>query len=249
MKGNTHPDYQQTSLKAREEAFTSKVNDVINTEILGRGNNKWQFTVPLEVSKTSGEGNVIGTISIENTKARALVENIEKIVPVCLPPEESGRIQKQTDAITNYRESMKIVRKKEGTYTSEELKSYQRHMSIFGNIWIELHSKRGMTNYIHMGISGHILEYMVEWGNLYKYSQQGWESLNSLIKKFFFLRTNKGGGKSDNRSRLLPIARLFQRQLLWISGFADKFLSHEDDGEQYLSDNMDDDDEFAIINV
>eukprot|EP00978_Attheya_sp_CCMP212_P011442 scaffold28222_cov63-Attheya_sp.AAC.3 len=36
---------------------------------------------------------------------------------------------------------------------------------------------------------------MEEWGNLNKYSQQGWESLNALIKAFFFRRTNRGGGQ------------------------------------------------------
>ena len=64
-----------------------------------------------------------------------------------------------------------------------------------------------------------------EWKNLYRFSQQGWELLNSLIKRFFFLRTNKGGGKNTSRSRLIPIARLFQRRILWLSGLAEKFLS------------------------
>ena len=78
-----------------------------------------------------------------------------------------------------------------------------------------------------MIVAGHILEYMKEWRNLYRYSQQGWESLNLLIKRFFFLRTNKGGGKNTSRSRLIPIARLFQRRLLWLSGLAEKFLNAE----------------------
>jgi hypothetical protein len=33
--------------------------------------------------------------------------------------------------------------------------------------------------------SGHIKYYMEEHRNLYKYSQQGWESLNSKVKQFF----------------------------------------------------------------
>ena len=43
---------------------------------------------------------------------------------------------------------------------------------------------------------GHILQYMSEWGNLNRFSQQGWEALNALIKLFFFRRTNKGGHNS-----------------------------------------------------
>ena len=75
-----------------------------------------------------------------------------------------------------------------------------------------------------MKISGHVYKYMVEWGNLYKYSQQEWESLNSLIKRFFFLCTNKGGGRHSTRTRLIPIACLFQRRILWMSGLAEIFL-------------------------
>ena len=131
---------------------------------------------------------------MENTKVRALIENLEKHIPVCLPPEEVERINDWTIALDSYRRSMTILRKKDGNYTLAELREYQEHMGIFGNVWVKLHQQRGQTNYIHMGISGHIYKYMKEWGNLYKFSQQGWESLNSLIKRFFFLRTNKGGG-------------------------------------------------------
>ena len=44
-------------------------------------------------------------------------------------------------------------------------------------------------------------------------------------KTIFFLQTNKGGGKNTSRSQLIPIARLFQRRLLWLSGLAENFLS------------------------
>ena len=79
-KGKTHPLYQQNSQKEREIVFTEKVEEVINSQILGSGFNKWQFQVPLETSKRPGEGTIIGTINIENTKARKIAENIDKLV-------------------------------------------------------------------------------------------------------------------------------------------------------------------------
>ena len=61
---------------------------------------------------------------------------------------------------------------------------------------------------------------MKRWGNLTKYSQQGWEALNALIKLFFFRQTSKGGYRSGNdvwdKSKLLPIADLIQRRMFWI---------------------------------
>ena len=81
-KGGTHSSYQQTPIKTREESFCSSVNDVINNNILGSGMNKWHFLVPIEVSKTLGVGNIIVTISIENTKVREPVNNIDILLPI-----------------------------------------------------------------------------------------------------------------------------------------------------------------------
>ena len=115
---------------------------------------------------------------------------------------------------------MKIMRKKGKDYTPEELKTYQSHADEFFQIWVELHSRQGVTNYIHMVGSGHMYEYMKRWGNLTKYSQQGWEALNALIKLFFFRRSNKGGknsaGQAGSKSKLIPIAKLLQRRFFWI---------------------------------
>ena len=101
---------------------------------------------------------------MENTKVRALIENLEKLIPVCLPPEEVERINDWTIALDSYRRSMTILWKKDGNYTLAEWREYQEHMGIFGNVWVKLHQQRGQTNYIHMGISGHIYKYMNEWG-------------------------------------------------------------------------------------
>ena len=67
----------------------------------------------------------------------------------------------------------------------EELKSFVEHAYDFFLLWVELYGHQGVTNYIHMIGSVHFDEYMSKWGNLNKYSQQGWEALNALIKLFF----------------------------------------------------------------
>ena len=112
------------------------------------------------------------------------------------------------------------MRKKGENYTNEELEAYLFHADDFFQVWIKLHGQAGVGNYLHMIGSGHMLQYMIRWGNLTKYSQQGWEALNSLIKLFFFRRTNKGGGNSDgkasSKSKLIPIAKLIQRRFFWI---------------------------------
>jgi len=78
--------------------------------------------------------------------------------------------------------------------------------------------------------SGHIKYYMTTHRNLYKFSQQGWESLNAKVKLTFFNHTQRGGnfgkeGEESERSYLRAIYMAFQRKVMWISGVEeDHFL-------------------------
>ena len=110
--------------------------------------------------------------------------------------------------------------KKGEDYTTQELEQYCEHADDFFQIWIELHGAQFNTNCVHMIGSGNMYNNMFKWGNLTKYSQQGWEALNVLIKLFFFQRTNKGGKHSGTltqlKSKLIPIAKLLQRLFFWV---------------------------------
>ena len=93
-----------------------------------------------------------------------------------------------------------------------------RSLSVASSIDGASLSKEGITNYLHMIGSGHIADYLYKWKNLYRFSQQGWEAMNSLIKTFFFRRTSHGGGVKgkSKKSRLIPIARWLQRRLIFL---------------------------------
>eukprot|EP00978_Attheya_sp_CCMP212_P018996 scaffold52668_cov71-Attheya_sp.AAC.2 len=49
------------------------------------------------------------------------------------------------------------------------------------------------TSKLTTEIASHMSDYLYKWHNLYKHSQQGWESLNNLITSFWFHRTGRGG--------------------------------------------------------
>jgi hypothetical protein len=71
--------------------------------------------------------------------------------------------------------------------------------------------------------------YMLEHHNLYKYSQQGWESLNAKYKQVLFNHTQRGGNsgkyfKESKRSYLFSAVKAFQRELLWVSGNAENYF-------------------------
>ena len=151
------------------------------------------------------------------------MDNFEKILNISIV---DTNIRKElNEAVFKYNRSMIIFRKKDADYTPEELLEFKCLSNSFCTINAKIYGRKIFTNYFHMLIANHMHDYMVEWGNLHTYSQQGQESLNSLIKSFFFRRTNKSEGKNNmKRTRLKLIMRLLQRRILWISGIANKIL-------------------------
>jgi hypothetical protein len=89
--------------------------------------------------------------------------------------------------VNDYQEVM-IILWKQSEYTEGDIRDFQLKIDDFFTAYVEKSGagKEGVTNYIHMLGSSHISYYMKLHGNLYKYSQQGWESLNEKFKVSFF---------------------------------------------------------------
>lgn len=110
------------------------------------------------------------------------------------------------------------------------------------NDWVAVFGKKRCTNFTHMLLSSHVmLRYMQEWKCLHRFSQQGWEALNALIKTYSFRRTNRGGlakhskqttKHSKQTSKLLGIARWLQRRVMCYSAYGDAlFIDEYDDDD------------------
>ena len=208
------------SQKEREQLFVESIEKEISGNILGSYGNEAQWNLPVERRSNGDDSSLfIGTINMENYKVRKIIDNIENIIETCIPEVEKKR--KYRFCLKHYNETMKILRKKDGDYTEEEIINFEEHADQFFQTWVDMHGMQGVTNYIHMIGVGHFTEYMRRWGNLHKYSQQGWEALNALMKLFFFRRTNKGGKNSGEnvtsyKSKLVPLGRLIQRRMVWV---------------------------------
>jgi hypothetical protein len=170
-----------TSKKLRMEAFISELQRIINTEILGDEYNPMQWECPME-----DDGKSIGSITLDNNKARKIVANIESLVDLSVS--DSVRREQLLFAIRKFNAASNIMRQK-SDYTDEDILQFQANIDDFFQVWVKLYSFSGCTNYIHLLSSGHISEYMFRWRNLHRFSQQGWEHFNSLLKVFFFRRT------------------------------------------------------------
>ena len=149
---------------------------------------------------------------MENYKLRKLIEMISSIIDISFVEDKRKMALKKS--ISHYKKIMTIM-KKEGGYTEEEIAEFEIESMRFYQSWMKLYGRHGVTNYMHMIRVIFFGGYMRKYRNLNKYSRQGLEALNTLIKLFFFRRTkkggkNSGGGRTNLKSKLVPIGRLVQ---------------------------------------
>jgi hypothetical protein len=96
--------------------------------------------------------------------------------------------------IGDYCDALLILRQPQ-EYTNEDIQNFQNKIESFYTAYVETSGagKEGITKYIHMLGSSHVAYYMKHHRNLYKFSQQGWESLNEKVKLIFFNHSQQGG--------------------------------------------------------
>jgi hypothetical protein len=131
-----------------------------------------------------------------------------------------------------------ILIKKRTDFTPDDIDSMHVMCNKFMSQWLELLGKDHLTNYMHIVGSGHLTYFASKFGNLYRYSQQGWESLNQLLKHYYFNNTNHGGaagngGKSSvglynngviSGNHCRPLMQLCQRSVTWKLGIGDAYF-------------------------
>ena len=203
----------------RIDTFLLDAEYVLNTEILGTHSDPAQFHIPTKEGTKKSETE-ISAISMENGRTLKVIDKLELLVDYCLPPDVTPEKNiKWKQCLPHYRAAMKFLRQKKD-FTDSEIIEFQKHFDLFFQTYIGagMYGSRGMTNYIHLLSSGHMSDYLKKWRNLYIHSQQGWESLNNMMKIFFFRRTGRGGGKYT-KSKLKPLARWLQRRLIWLCGY------------------------------
>jgi hypothetical protein len=119
-------------------------------------------------------------------------------------------------------------------FDADAVSAFQKDIDDFFQLWVELWGLEGCTNYIHIMSSGYLSTYLSKWKNIYRHSQQGWGAFNSLLKTFYFRRTQHGGACDAGRgkkSQLLPIGRWLQCRVVWLCGYDEAYI------ESWIVDN------------
>ena len=220
------------SLKKRQDEYVKCITDIMQTRILGTPTAPSQWRFPLT------EDGKMGALSMDNNRTRATMNQIELLIDVSFPDDNPNKAILMA-CFPRYRAALVILRKNTD-YTNEEIFAFQEHVDAWFCKWVQVYGKEGCTNYTHMLSSSHIMRYMQEWRCLHRYSQQGWEALNALLKAYFFRRTNRGGlaKNSARKSKLLGIARWLQRRMMWYSGNGDALFNtnYDEDAENVGED-------------
>jgi hypothetical protein len=170
--------YQNQSKTRSLTRFASNIQNIFNTRILGSVTRPKQWMMPLNL-----KGDAVAKVSLSNKKTRLAIDTINHLIEyVWAAPDEREKKEIWLKMIEDYQHAMRILRKW-SEYTEDDIVTFQLKIDNFFSAYIEKSGagKEGVTNYIHILGSSHIQYYMKTHGNLYKYSQQGWESLNEKL--------------------------------------------------------------------
>jgi hypothetical protein len=217
--------YQKRQVGAALKMYLEQVQQIVRTVILGTPWRPKQWKVPL-----TEDGDEIGKVSLSNSTTREFMSAVAPLIDFIFQHEDDIELKNEWHATINaYNQAIELLRKPT-TFTDDEIEEFQILIDDFYKRWIKLVGREGITNYIHMLGSGHIAYYLEKHRNLYKFSQQNWESLNEKMKVTYFRNTQRGGnfGKNTHESEasyLLSVLKIFQRELLWLSGIGDQIFT------------------------
>ena len=114
----------------RELIYIVKIEKNIRVTVLYSYGNGSQCSMPVgRQSNVEETVTKIGTISMENYKVRKCMEHIDEIINMLVLYKNRLFLMKLT--ISHYKDSMIIMRKKDGYYTDQDLTTYHAHASDF----------------------------------------------------------------------------------------------------------------------
>jgi hypothetical protein len=153
---------------------------------------------------------MIGDQGMPNTHVRRLMEAFDEVAEIFLWYDED-RKEQWKELMDNWWQLMETARQRDD-FLDKEIVAFGIQCDDCFELWVNLTGMEEMKNYIHMIGGGHMTYYLRELRNLYRYSQQGWEALDSLLKNIYFRRMQRGGHKGEGKlknSRLVTIALSF----------------------------------------
>jgi hypothetical protein len=168
----------------------------------------------------------IESILEQNNTVRCMMDSADVIIETALWNESEEMKAKLMFGCECYLSAMALLTSHR-ILSLEEQEHFQDWIDYFVEIWIDLFAEEGITNYIHLLAAGHIRYFLNKYHCLYIYSQQGWESMNSVCTGYILQNSARGGygtGHNGGKSYIYLLIRYLMRDLLWKTGEADRFF-------------------------
>jgi hypothetical protein len=170
------------------QLYLQVVENIVTKTILGTPWRPKQWRVPLKDGAYE-----IGKNSLSNSTTHEFMARVMPLVETIFQHMDDEATQTEWQQMINhYNIAIELLRSPT-EFSDEDIETFQSHADIFYHKWIELVGQEGITYYIHVLGSGHISHYLKQHKNLYKFSQQNWESINEYMKITYFCNTQRGG--------------------------------------------------------
>jgi hypothetical protein len=162
--------------QATAQSWVLAMQDVIQMEVLRTTESPSHWKI--RWSKTS-DGIQIDNIQVQDQVARKLLQKVDRII-------EGAVLDNSTRStlivsLQHYVHAMELLILYP-VLDEDEKELFQDHIDDVIELWIQIIGVHGMSNYIPLLGSGHVLYFLKKYDCLYIYSLQGWEALNNTIQ-------------------------------------------------------------------
>jgi hypothetical protein len=243
--------------KAKKKLLVSNIELCMQHEVVGDEikniSSQWKFRWA-EPSKGSNGKTSMEKPNLTGNQSQKVINKLSRLSEVLFNPDldedtmtdeeektvrnNNRSIQSKWDDIANNLTALWKLIEQHDDYTDKQIDELHFHSTQFMSQWIDLMGPQHVTNYIHVIGSGHVTYFAAKYRNLYRFSQQGWEALNQLLKHYYFNNTNHGGSAGNGGKNSVglyvngticgdhcrPLMRLCQRSMMWKLGLGDAYF-------------------------
>lgn len=160
---------------------------------------------------------------------------LQEAVNVAIPAQPPCNAQLRVDWMLFLDEYVHINELLHSTddYSLDDIARLEKHMDACYHLLVSRigGAERGVTNYFHQMGSGHVMWMIKRYGNLWRFCNEGAESMNSMLSKRYNSFNNKGGNKQSHaggpKKKCLPFEVLgawLGRLSVWHTGIAVDYL-------------------------
>ena len=157
--------------------YQEDIQKIVNAGKLGRYTHQNQWTFPIN----KGKDGVASDFSLKGEFGWTILSRSHDIIKTLLKYHTQKEQDEWSNVLNLYDQVLKFINRRTH-FTDADIREFQKLADEYGAKWREVAGRDGQTNYEHFIWSGHLSYYLYKYGNLYMFSQQGFEAMMSRVK-------------------------------------------------------------------